>query len=71
MVTLLILLAAVGLLAWGFYRAWPYGRIGVFAWLQSVVLMTPWLLFFGLFSLGIYLNLAAVLGLVLVSAGTY
>lgn len=71
MVTLLILLAAVGLLAWGFYRAWPYGKIGVFAWLQSVVLMTPWLLFFGLFSLGIYLNLAAVLGLVLVSAGTY
>lgn len=71
MITLLILLAAVGLLGWGFYRALPYGKLGLFAWLQSVVLMVPWLLFFGLFALGIYLNLAAVLGLVLSSAGIY
>jgi membrane-associated protease RseP (regulator of RpoE activity) len=71
MVTLLILLAAVGLLVWGFNRARPYGKIGIFAWLQSAVLMTPWLLFFGLFSLGIYLNLAAVLALVITSAGLY
>jgi membrane-associated protease RseP (regulator of RpoE activity) len=71
MVTLLILLAAVGLLAWGFYRAWPYGKLGIFAWLQSVALMVPWLLFFGLFSFGIYLNLAAVLGLVVGSAAIY
>lgn len=71
MITLLILLAAVGLLGWGFYRALPYGKLGLFAWLQSMVLMVPWLLFFGLFALGIYLNLAAVLGLVLSSAGIY
>ncbi len=71
MITLLLLLAAVGLLGWGFYRAWPYGKLGVFAWLQSVVLMAPWLLFFGFFALGVYLNLAVVLGLVLGSAGIY
>ena len=71
MVTLLILLAAIALLVWGFVRARPYGKIGIFAWLQSVVLMVPWLLFFGLFTLGIYVNLAGVLALVIVSAGTY
>ncbi|WP_008314582.1 site-2 protease family protein [Leptolyngbya sp. PCC 6406] len=71
MITLLLLLAAVGLLGWGFYRAWPYGKLGLFAWLQSVVLMAPWLLFFALFALGVYLNLAVVLGLVLGSAGIY
>ena len=71
MVTLLIFLAAIALLVWGFTRARPYGKIGIFAWLQSVVLMLPWLLFFGLFTLGIYINLAGVLLLVVVSAGTY
>jgi len=71
MVTLLIFLAAIALLAWGFYRARPYGKIGIFSWLQSVVLMVPWLLFFGLFTLGIYLNVAGVLLLVVVSAGLY
>lgn len=71
MVTLLIFLAAIALLVWGFVRARPYGKIGVFAWLQSVVLMLPWLLFFGLFTLGVYFNLAGVLFLVLTSAGVY
>lgn len=71
MVTLLIFCAAIALLVWGFVRARPYGKIGVFAWLQSVVLMLPWLLFFGLFTLGIYINLAGVLLLVIASAGTY
>lgn len=71
MVTLLILLAAVGILIWGFIRARPFGKLGVLAWLQSVVLMVPWLLFFGLFTLGIYINLAGVLILVILSAGLY
>ncbi|MGD1859259.1 MAG: site-2 protease family protein [Leptolyngbyaceae cyanobacterium] len=71
MVTLLLLLAAIALLVWGFVRARPYGKIGVFAWLQSVVLMVPWLLFFGLFTLGLYINLAGVLALVIISAGAY
>ncbi len=71
MITLLILLAAVAILVWGCYRALPYGKIGLFAWLQSVVLMAPWLAFFGLFALGIYLNLAVVLGLVVASAAIY
>lgn len=69
--TALILLTALGLLAWGFYRARPYGKLGLLAWLQSVVIMLPWLLFFGLFAVGIYLNLAGVLLLLLLSIGLY
>lgn len=71
MVTLLIFLAAIGLLVWGFVRARPYGKLGIFAWLQSVVLMLPWILFFGLFTLGIYFNLAGVLFLIVASTGVY
>ncbi len=71
MVTVLILLAAVGILVWGFIRARPNGKLGIFAWLQSVVLMVPWLAFFGLFTFGIYLNLAWILTLIVISTGIY
>jgi membrane-associated protease RseP (regulator of RpoE activity) len=71
MITALILLAAIGILTWGFFRVRPYGKLGILAWLQSVVLMAPWLLFFGLFAAGIYLNLAGVLVLVVSSTGLY
>ncbi|MEH2289038.1 site-2 protease family protein [Nostoc sp.] len=66
-----ILLVALGILGWGFYRARPFGKLGILAWLQSVVLMTPWLLFFGLFAAGIYINIAGILFLVVASAGLY
>ena len=70
-ITGLILLAAIAILVWGYRRAQPYGSVGILAWLQSVVLMGPWLLFFGLFALGIYINLAGVLVLLLGSTGLY
>ncbi len=70
-VTIALLLVAVGILGRGFYRAKQEGKLGILAWLQSVVLMTPWLLFFGLFSAGIYLNLVAVLLMLVVSTGLY
>lgn len=66
-----ILLIAIAVLVWGFNRARPYGKVGILSWLQSVVLMTPWLLFFGLFAAGIYLNLVGVLVLLLASTGIY
>lgn len=67
----LIVLIALGILGWGFYRAKPFGKLGILAWLQSVVLMTPWLLFFGLFAAGIYINLVGILFLIVASAGLY
>lgn len=69
--TALIIFVALGLLAWGFNRARPYGKIGILSWLQSVVLMLPWLLFFGLFAAGIYLNLVGILVLLIVSTAIY
>ncbi len=67
----LVSFVAIAVLVWGYNRARPYGKLGVLAWLQSVVLMAPWLLLFGLFAIGIYPNLAAVLLTVVVSAGVY
>lgn len=69
--TVLISLVAIAILGWGFYRARPYGKLGILAWLQSVALMVPWLVFFGLFALGIYLNLAAILLLIVGSTALY
>jgi membrane-associated protease RseP (regulator of RpoE activity) len=66
-----ILLVAVAILGWGFYRARPFGKLGILAWLQSVVLMAPWLLFFGLFATGIYINIVGILFLVVASGGLY
>ena len=71
MVTVLILLVAVGILVWGFIRVRPDGKVGIYAWLQSVMLTLPWLLFFGLFTFGIYLNLAWILALIVISAASY
>ncbi|MGB7087912.1 MAG: site-2 protease family protein [Phormidesmis sp.] len=71
MITVLLLFAAVGILTWGYLKAKPYGMPGILAWLQTVVLMGPWLLFFGFSAAGIYLNLAGILLLVVSSAGLY
>lgn len=71
MITGLTVLVAIGILIWGFYRARPFGKLGILAWLQSAVLMAPWLLFFGLFAAGIYLNIVGVLFLFLLSTGIY
>jgi membrane-associated protease RseP (regulator of RpoE activity) len=71
MITVLLLAVAIGILIWGFLKAKPLGRPGILAWLQTVVLMVPWLLFFGFSAAGIYLNLAGILLLVVSSAGLY
>ncbi|NEP02389.1 MAG: site-2 protease family protein [Symploca sp. SIO2E9] len=70
-VTALIMLVAIGVLAWGFKRARPYGKLGILAWLQSVVLTVPWLLFFGLMAVGIYINIVGIIFLLVASVGLY
>jgi membrane-associated protease RseP (regulator of RpoE activity) len=71
LITAGILLLAASILVIGFYRSRPYGKLGLFSWLQSVSLMAPWLLVFGLFSVGIYLNLVAIVFLITAAAGAY
>ena len=70
-VTFLIFLAVIVILTWGYNRSKVYGKLGILAWLQSIVLMAPWLLFFGLFAAGIYLNLVGILFLLLASVAIY
>lgn len=69
--TALILLVALGILGWGYYRSRPFGKLGLLSWLQSVAIMVPWLVFFGLFAVGIDLNLAGILLTLLISTGFY
>lgn len=71
MITVLILLAGLGVLSWGFYRARSVGKLGILAWLQSAVLMIPWLAFFGFSIIGIHLSLANVLLLLVLAIGLY
>lgn len=68
---ILISLLALGAMGWGYVRSRPYGKLGLLAWLQSVVLMLPWLLFFGLFAFGIYIDFVAVILLFVVATGIY
>jgi len=69
--TLVLSLVALGTLIWGYVRSRPYGKMGLLAWLQSVVLMLPWLLFFGLFAMGIYVSFVAVILLFVAATGVY
>lgn len=69
--TFILFAAVTVILGWGYNRAKTFGRLGILAWLQSVVLMSPWLLFFGLFSIGIYINLVGILFLLLASIAVY
>jgi membrane-associated protease RseP (regulator of RpoE activity) len=70
-VTAGIILIALGILAIGYYRTRPYGKMGLLSWLQSVALMAPWLLFFGLLATGVYIDLVGIIALVVTSAGAY
>jgi len=54
---------AGGFFWWGFNRARPYGRAGILVWLQSLILMVPWLISLAFFALGIGLNLLSILAL--------
>ncbi|AFZ52521.1 site-2 protease family protein [Cyanobacterium aponinum] len=70
-VIIVVSVVAIAIILWGYNRAKPYGEIGILAWLQSLALMTPWLVFFALLTLGIYVNLIGVIFLLVLSAGTY
>ena len=69
--TFVLLAAVVAILIWGYNRAKAFGRLGILAWLQSIALMSPWIIFFGLFTLGIYINLVGILFLLLTSIAVY
>jgi membrane-associated protease RseP (regulator of RpoE activity) len=69
--TIALLLITIGILGWGYYRNRDLGKFGILSWLQSAVLMVPWLLSFGSLSVGLYINLAGILLLLVISSGLY
>lgn len=69
--TIALLILSLGILAWGYYRNRDLGKFGILSWLQSVVLMVPWLLCFGALSVGWYINLVGILLLLVTSTGIY
>jgi membrane-associated protease RseP (regulator of RpoE activity) len=69
--TIALLIISIGILGWGYYRNRDLGRFGILSWLQSAVLMIPWLLSFGALSVGLYINLAGILLLLVISSGLY
>lgn len=69
--TIALLILSLGILAWGYYRNRDLGKFGLLSWLQSVVLMVPWLLCFGALSVGWYINLVGVLVLLVTSTSIY
>ncbi len=71
MITAIALLVTLGLLGWGFYRAKSLGTLGLLSWGQSVSLLAPWLLFFGLFAAGFYISLVGMVALLVLSTVAY
>jgi membrane-associated protease RseP (regulator of RpoE activity) len=69
--TIALLIIALGILGWGYYRNRDLGKFGILSWLQAVVLMSPWLLCFGALSIGLYINLVGILLLMVTSTGIY
>ncbi len=69
--TIALFMLALGILAWGYYRNRDLGKFGILSWLQSVVLMVPWLLCFGALSVGLYINLVGILLMLAISTGLY
>ena len=71
MITALIVLIGIGIMGWGYWKSRPNGRLGLYTWLQSVMLLLPWVIFLGLFSAGMYLDLTGMLVLFVASTAGY
>jgi len=66
-----VFILTIALLGWGYWRSRQFGKLGLLSWLQFVVLMSPWLIYFGLFVSGIFINFTALLFLLFSSTIAY
>jgi membrane-associated protease RseP (regulator of RpoE activity) len=66
-----LLLISLALLGWSFFQARKAGKLGIFAWLQAVALVLPWLIVFGLAGVGFGLNFVTLLILLGLSTFSY
>ena len=66
-----VFILTIALLGWGYWRSRQFGKLGLLSWLQFVVLMSPWLIYFGLFVSGVFINFTTLLFLLLSSTIAY
>ena len=66
-----VFIFTLALLGWGYIRSRKFGKLGLLSWLQFVVLMSPWLIYFGLFVSGIFINFTTLLSLLVGSTIAY
>ena len=66
-----VFILTLALLAWGYLRSRKFGKLGLLSWLQFVALMSPWLIYFGLFVSGLFINFTTLLFLLLGSTIAY
>ncbi len=64
-------IATAAFLGWGFYRARNRGKAATWVWLQTLMLILPWVISLGLLTLGVVLNLAGLILLLLVFTVIY
>lgn len=68
---LLVLGFACLILGWGLRRSEGFNRLSLLTWLQVLMLVLPWLVYFGLFLFGTFINLASLLLVVSISTIAY
>jgi membrane-associated protease RseP (regulator of RpoE activity) len=66
-----VFILTLALLGWGYLRSRSLGKLGLLSWLQFVALMSPWLVYFGLFVSGVFINFTTLLFLLLSSTIAY
>ena len=66
-----VFILTLALLGWGYLRSRKFGKLGLLSWLQFVALMSPWLVYFGLFVSGVFITFTTLLFLLLSSTIAY
>jgi membrane-associated protease RseP (regulator of RpoE activity) len=70
-VPIAVVVVTLALLGWSYWRSRSLGSGAFWSWLRLVALLLPWIIYFGLFGLGIFLDLSALLLLLVGSTVTY
>jgi membrane-associated protease RseP (regulator of RpoE activity) len=66
-----VFILTLALLGWGYFRSRQFGKLGLLSWLQFVAMMSPWLVYFGLFVSGVFVSFTTLLFLLISSAIAY
>lgn len=70
-ITPLFIVATLGFVGWGYWRARKRGKASLLAWAQGLLLVFPWILCLGFFTAGVYLTISSFIFLVLIFSGGY